>query len=154
MSNVNDLPSTATRNEIPGDERSSVSKDKDTALFSAAVDGMMDLTRIENGEINKLDLESIIAKTENMVLEKKKDVRVKKMYTRYQNLWTAYVANNNIENEFDDVALVKFFRSIQGRYSPNTLWVVYSCLNSRFIDEYGVNLKGLPRLHKYLKQQT
>ena len=76
------------------------------------------------------------------------------MYTRYQNLWTAYVANNNIENEFDDVALVKFFKSIQGRYSPNTLWVVYSCLNSRFIDEYGVNLKGLPRLHKYLKQQT
>ena len=73
------------------------------------------------------------------------------MYTKYQNLWTSF---NNISNEYDDFALVRFFRSIQGRYSPNTLWVVYSCLNSRFINNYGVNLKGLPRLHKYLKQQT
>ena len=59
------------------------------------------------------------------------------MYTRYQNLWTAFVANNNIENEHDDVALVRFFKSIQSRYSPNTLWVIYGCLNSRFIDNYG-----------------
>ena len=76
------------------------------------------------------------------------------MYTSYQNLWTTFVANNNIDNEYDDVTLLRFFQSIQGRYSPNTLWVIYSCLNSRFIDNYGVNLKGLPRLHKYLKQQT
>ena len=76
------------------------------------------------------------------------------MYTHYQNLWTAFVANNNIVNEHDDVVLVRFFQCIQGRYSPNTLWVIYSCLNSRFIDNYGVNLIGLPRLHKYLKQQT
>ena len=27
-------------------------------------------------------------------------------------------------------------------------------MNARFIDLYGLNLKGLPRLHKYLKQQT
>ena len=37
------------------------------------------------------------------------------MYTHYQNLWTAVVANNNIVNEYDDVALVRFFQSIQGR---------------------------------------
>ena len=76
------------------------------------------------------------------------------MYTRYQNLSTSSVANNNISNEYDDVALVRFFKSIQGRYSPNTLWVVQCCLNSRYVDNYGVNSKGLPRLHKYLKQQT
>ena len=75
------------------------------------------------------------------------------MYTQYQNLRTSFVANNNIGNKYDDVALVRFFKSTQRRYSPNTLWIVYSCLNSRFIDNYGVNLKGLPRLHKYLKQQ-
>ena len=76
------------------------------------------------------------------------------MYTQYQNLWTSFVANNSIDNEHDDVALVRFFQSIDGRDSPNIQWVIYSCLNSRFIDNYGVNLKGLPRLHKYLKQQT
>ena len=43
-----------------------------------AVDGMMDLTRIENGELNKIDLESMIEKTEKMVFNKKKDVKVKK----------------------------------------------------------------------------
>ena len=58
----------------------------------------------------------MIAKTEKMVLKEKKDVKVKKMYTRYQNLWTAFVANNNIATEYDDVALVKFFKDTQGRY--------------------------------------
>ena len=49
-------------------------KEKDTAK---EVDGMMDLTRIEKGELNKIDLQSMIDKTEKMVLEKK-DVKVKK----------------------------------------------------------------------------
>ena len=57
-------------------------------------------------------------------------------------------------DEYDDVELVKFFKIIKPRYSPSTLWVIYSCLNSRFIDHYGINLKGLPRLQKYFKQQT
>ena len=118
------------------------------------VDGMMDLTRIENGEINKIDPESMSAKTEKKSSQGKKGCYVKKMYTCYQNLWTAFVANNNIENEYDDVALLRFFQSIQERYSQNTLWVIYSCINSRFIDNYGVNMKGLLSLHKYIKQQT
>ena len=91
MSNVNNLPSTATRNDNPGGERSSVTKTKDTALFAAAVDGMMDLTRIENGELNKLDLESMIEKTEKMVLERKKEVRVKQMYMRYQIIYISCI---------------------------------------------------------------
>ena len=55
-------------------------------MFAKEVDGMMDLTRIEKGELNKIDLESMIAQTEKMVLKRKKDVKVKKKYTRYQNL--------------------------------------------------------------------
>ena len=41
--------------------------------------------------------------------------------------------------EYDDVALVRFFKSIKNKYSSNALWVV--------------NLKGLPHLHKFLKNQ-
>ena len=63
------------------------------------------------------------------------------------------MANNNISNEYDDVVLVRFFKSIHCRYSPKTLWVINSCLKSRFIDNFGVNLKGLLKLHEYLKQQ-
>ena len=103
------LPSITTRKNGAGGERSSVNKEKDTALFAREVDGMMDLTRIEKGELNKIDLESMIAKTEKMVLKEKKDVKVKKIYTHYQNLWTAFVANNDKENENDDVTLVRFF---------------------------------------------
>ena len=75
MSNEN-LPSITTRNDDPGGESSSVNKEKDIALCTRAVDGMMDLARIENNVLNKIDLESMIDKTEKMVLKKKKDVKV------------------------------------------------------------------------------
>ena len=73
---------------------------------------MMDLMRIKNGELNKIDLENMIEKTEKKVLKKKKDVKVKNIYTQYSNLWTSFVANNNISNEYYDVVLVRFFKSI------------------------------------------
>ena len=63
------LPSITTRKNDAGGERSSVIKEKDTALFARVVDGMIDLTRIEKGVLNKIDLESM---TEKMVLKGKK----------------------------------------------------------------------------------
>ena len=50
-----------------------------------------------------------------------KNESVRKMYTRYQNLWSTFVANNNMENEYDQLMLVKFFESINSSYSANTL---------------------------------
>ena len=90
----------------------------------------MELTRIENGELNKVDYNSLTEKTANMILKNKNKSKVDKIYTRYQNLWRAFVANNNIMDKYDDVALIRYLKSIQNRCSPNTLWVVYSCLNS------------------------
>ena len=49
---------------------------------------------------------------------------------------------------------VSFFESIKGEYATNTLWVMYSCINTGFIDRFGLILKGLPRLERYLKQKT
>ena len=72
------LPSITTRKNDAAGERGSVIKEMDTAVFAREVDGMMDLTRIEKGELNKIDLESMMDKTEKMVLKKKKDVKVKK----------------------------------------------------------------------------
>ena len=76
------------------------------------------------------------------------------MYICYQNLWMMFVVKENIKNEYDDVKLVKFLSQFKHRCSPNTLWVVYSCINSRFFDVQSLDLKGLPRLQKFLKQQT
>ena len=56
------LPSITTRKNDAGGERSSVNKKKDAALFARGVDGMIDLTRIEKGELNKIDLESFSRK--------------------------------------------------------------------------------------------
>ena len=74
------LPSITTRKNDTGGERSSVIEEKGIAVFAREVDGMMDLTRIEKGELNKINLESMIAKTEKMVL-KKKNVKVKNVYS-------------------------------------------------------------------------
>ena len=48
-----------------------------------------------------------------MILKNKKDAKVNKMYTRYQNLWRAFVANNNIMDKYDDVALVRFLKAFR-----------------------------------------
>ena len=66
------LFSITTRKNDAGGERSSVIKEKDTAVFAREVDGMMDLTMIEKRVLNKIDLESMIAKTGKMVLKEKK----------------------------------------------------------------------------------
>ena len=56
-----------------------------------------------------------------------------------------------MRDEYNDVTLVSYFEGLKGSYAPSTKWVIYCCINSRMID---INLKGLPRLRKYLKMQT
>ena len=68
MSNQENFPSITTRKDEASGERSSVIKEKDTAVFARAQDGMTDLKRIENGELNKVDLESMIEKTKSQRL--------------------------------------------------------------------------------------
>ena len=40
------------------------------------------------------------------------------------------------------------------KYTPSTLWVIYSCINISFINNLGVTLTGLPYIHRYLKMET
>ena len=76
------------------------------------------------------------------------------MYQRYQNLWHDYVRHKKIKDEFNDVGLTAFFKSIKSKYAASTLWVIYSCINSYMIDTYGCTMKSLARLNKYLKTET
>ena len=70
-------------------------------------------------------------------------------------MWTIYVEkNDNIIDELDDVELVNFFEEIKLQYSPDTLWVKYSCINTRFIYHIDQNQKGLVHLEKFLKLKT
>ena len=119
-----------------------------------AVNDMLALTQIDNGKVNKEDMLDVIKNTDALLEEKKIERSVRKMYKRYQNLWASFCTKNNIKEEYDDASLVRFFKQIEPSYKPNTLWVVYSCINVIFIDEFGKNLKHMPRLHKHLKQVT
>ena len=69
-------------------------------------------------------------------------------------MWRTYVMKEQIEDEYNDISLVKFFNEIKERYSPNTIWVIFSYINADFIERFGVNLKELPRLKKFLKIQA
>ena len=80
--------------------------------------------------------------------------RVNNMYSRYQEQWKLFVSKKKVKEEYDDKKLLEFFKQIRNKYAPSTLWVIYSCLNSYFIDSFGKDLKQLPRLSKYLKRET
>ena len=88
-------------------------------------------------------------KTQMHGLERKIEKPVRKMYKRYHNLWTSFCTKEKITKEYDNVSLVKFFKQIEPLYKPKTLWVIYSGINARFIDEYGKNLKPLPGFLPY-----
>ena len=62
MSNQKDLPSITTRNNEPGGESCNVIKEKDTPICPKEIEGIMELTRIENGQLNKADYESLTEK--------------------------------------------------------------------------------------------
>ena len=50
--------------------------------------------------------------------------------------------------------LTAFFNSIKTKYATSTLWVIYSCINSYMIDQYGSNLRSLVRLTRHMKMKT
>ena len=81
-----------------------------------------------------------------------------KMYQRYQELWFVYrdsmIVSPSLRNEYNDVLLRSFFKTMRKKYSPSTLWVLFSCVNRYFVDQYGVKLNSLPRLKAYLKVVT
>ena len=112
-----------------------------------AVNDMLALARIDNGKVNEEDMQDVIQNTDALLEENKIEKPVRKMYKRYQTLWKSFCTKEKITQEYDDASLIKFFKQIEPLYNPNTLWVVYSCINARFIDEFGKNLKHLTRLH-------
>ena len=71
MSNQENLLSTTSRNDEAGGERSSAIKEKVTAVCAREVDDMIDLTRIEKIELNKVDQESMIDKSGKWCSRKK-----------------------------------------------------------------------------------
>ena len=58
----------------------------------------MDLMRMKFDVVNDDGISAIMKKTNNLLNEKKSDVHIQKMYTSYQNLWTEFVAKNNVRD--------------------------------------------------------
>ena len=60
-----------------------------------AVNDMLALTRIDNGNVNEEDMSDFIENTDALLEEKKIERPVRKMYQRYQNLWTFLCKRKN-----------------------------------------------------------
>ena len=99
--NKEELPSATTTFEKHGGGRSGsksyITIIADTSLeILQAVNDMMALTHIDNGKVNDQDMKDIIENT-NLLLEQKKiETIVRKMYQRYQKLWTSFCDKNNV----------------------------------------------------------
>jgi len=80
------------------------------------------------------------------------------MYKQYQNKWLENTKGKKFKSfkSKDDVdcVLVDFFHLTAMMYSPSILYVIYSCVNSWFIDKYGYKLDACLRVNEYLKQTT
>ena len=154
-----DVPSTTTTCDKHDDgwsgSKPATTKVADPSLeILLAINDMLALTLIDDGKVNEEDMSDAIENMDALLKEKKIERPARKMYQRYLNPWIAFCAKEKFKEEYDDASLVKFFKQIEPSYKPNTLWVLYSCTNARFIDEFGKNLKHLPRLHRHLKQVT
>ena len=115
---------------------------------------MLDLARVKDDEIHEDDIQKVIDVTTALIHNNYKNEQVCKLYVRYQTLWVTFVVEHNVTNEYDNARLLQFCMKCREKYVPSTLWVIYCCVNTSFINKMGVSLKGLPCTHRYLKMET
>ena len=106
----NNLLSIITRPVQPGDERSGVSNTTvaDEDVLAQEVTEILSITRYRNGEVKEENLAQVVQNIEILLKQIFKNQAVKKMYTRYQNIRSAYVAKHKIRDKYNDVVLVNF----------------------------------------------
>ena len=57
----------------------------------------------------------------------------------------------NMVEPKDEEALISFFFEMKEKYAVSTLWVIYSCINSWYIEKLGFDLKIYIKLRRTLK---
>ena len=156
------LPSTLTGRDRTGqDERNSVSSEKDNdppveQVLEEAVEGMLSLCNVEDNcnELSQEDFEGVVQFSSHVLDHQDKTTKSNKIYARYQKMWLDFYHEHGRGNPFNDLLMKSFFEEKRKQYAPSTLWVIYSCINSYYIDAYNYNLNQFPRLTKYLKNLT
>jgi len=85
-----------------------------------------------------------------------KNEKSAKVYNRYQNDYVKYCKQDTSRNETSQTTLVNYFSMIAstGRYSPGTMWCIYSCLKSYIMVKYNINIKCMMLLRKCIKRIT
>ena len=143
------IPTVAKKNML---EEKNKSTEESIAKVTEKLDDVLISAKLpkESDEINLETMEDLTCDSMDSLAVNK----VKNMYARYQLQWKLFVEKKKVKDEYDDTKILEFFKSIRKKYAPSTLWVIYSCLNAHFIDKFGKDLKHLPRLTRYLKQET
>ena len=131
---------------------------REAAATLAELTSSNNLSQEEIGEeiesemfVSKLDAQGITklaTMTERLVTQAfaQKSTRVQKMSKNNQEKWFKFMKDNNVTDFMDDGALIAFFEEMSNTYKPNTLWVMYSCINRWYILHKKFNLNGWPRL--------
>ena len=83
--------------------------------------------------------------------QKEKNPKVHKMYAGYQKKWFNFMKKYNMVEPKDEEALISFFFEMKEKYAVSTLWVIYSCINSWYIEKLGFDLKIYIKLRRTLK---
>ena len=86
-------------------------ENEEETLLAIKVREMLNISRVTKGQVDDRDLSEIVKNTAILLRENHKNEQVRKMYTRYQNLWMTFVAKESMDDEYNDVKLVKFFRN-------------------------------------------
>ena len=122
-------------------------------IFKIFEEILLDVRVDNNGEVNDDDIVTIYENGKKLV-SSSTNPKVQKMYKTDQDLWHMFVKRKTITNEMQNQTFTEFLKSLKSRYAPSALWLVYSCVNSYVIDTCWFNLKGYPRLSKFLKNMT
>jgi len=140
------------------EEKAFLKENKICETIISKVEDLLVNIRVKNEKTQAIDHKYLLTETDDLLKDKKTKTKSEKMYERYQKKWLEYAKGKKFKNfkSTDDVdcILVDFFHLMAMMYAPSTLYVIYSCVNSWFIDKHGYKLDVCLRVNKYLKQTT
>jgi len=157
------VPELKTKETAPLEGKYLEEKDflKESKICETIISKVEDLLvniRVKNKKTQAIDHKYLLTETDDLLKDKKTKTKSEKMYERYQKKWLEYAKGKKFKNfkSKDDVdcVLVDFFHLMAMMYAPSTLYAIYSCVNSWFIDKDGYKLDACLRVNKYLKQTT
>ena len=74
------------------------------------------------------------------------------VYSKWLKVYQEWAENNQFSKYFVSAnTLLAFFRSFGEKYSPSTLWTIFSCLKKQMLVHYKIDINQFTEVQHYLK---